>query len=132
MMQVSHLPLQDALLFRCFQTCLPKRCQPCTMCLYHHFGLGRYVVKKYNPIYKVNNVCLLYWSPSLFSIIYWPVIKGAPALSFSVQTTSIDFLKMAKLVVRCIKVQPWHVYIWSDVLSASEHYLFPLFDTLGT
>jgi hypothetical protein len=39
---------------------------------------------------------------------------------------------MAKLVVRCIKLQPWHVYIWSDVSSASQHYVFPLFDTLAT
>jgi hypothetical protein len=53
-------------------------------------------------------------------------------LFLSKLSTSIDFLKVAKLVIRCIKLQPWHVYIWSDVSSVSQHYVFPLFDTLGT
>ncbi len=56
-LQVTHLHLQNLLLFQFYQTCLPKKYQPCTMCMFHHFGLLRYAIQQWTLPYKVEE-CL--------------------------------------------------------------------------
>lgn len=56
-LQATHLHLQNLLLFQFYQTCLPKKYQPCTMCMFHHFGLLRYAIQQRTLPYKVEE-CL--------------------------------------------------------------------------